>query len=67
MTANHVLSGLPPVVPTFTFANLPTASENTGMVAFCSNAAVTTGTGQMVYSDGTAWRRVDTGANAAAA
>jgi hypothetical protein len=53
------------------FANLPTASDNTGRIIFCSDAlkaAETTGngTGNLVFSDGSNWIRVDTGATAAA-
>jgi hypothetical protein len=53
------------------FANLPTASDNTGRIIFCSDAlkaAETTGngTGNLVFSDGSNWIRVDTGATAGA-
>jgi len=58
-------------VGTSTFANLPTASASTGMVFFASDAlkaSETTGngTGNLVFSDGSNWIRVDTGANAGA-
>lgn len=58
-------------VPTYTVATLPDATLNTGAVAFASNAlkaSETTGngTGNLVFSDGTNWIRVDTGATAAA-
>lgn len=60
----------------FTVANLPTASTNgyalaAGDIAYATNAlkaSETTGngTGNIVFWDGTAWRRVDTGATAGA-
>jgi hypothetical protein len=55
----------------FLFANLPTASENTGRIIFVSNALKASetagnGTGNLVFSDGSNWIRVDTGATAAA-
>jgi hypothetical protein len=51
------------------FDDLPTASENTGRIIFCSDAlkaSETTGngSGNLVFSDGSNWIRVDTGANA---
>jgi hypothetical protein len=55
-----------------TVATLPAASPaNAGQVAYvanCLKAAETTGTGtgNLCFSDGVAWRRVDTGATAAA-
>lgn len=56
-------------VPTYLFANLPAAASNAGDVVFCSDAlkaAETTGngTGNLLFSDGTNWIRVDTGATA---
>ncbi len=53
------------------FASLPAASDNTGRIIFCSDAlkaSQTTGngTGNLVFSDGSNWIRVDTGANAGA-
>lgn len=53
------------------FASLPTASANTGRIIFCPDAlkaSQTTGngTGNLVFSDGSNWIRVDTGANAGA-
>ena len=53
------------------FASLPTASANTGRIIFCSNALKASqtagnGTGNLVFSDGANWIRVDTGANAGA-
>jgi hypothetical protein len=53
-----------------TLASLPAASAaNKGLTAFVSNArkaaeGAAAGTGNLVFSDGTAWRRVDTGATA---
>ena len=51
------------------FADLPTASENPGRILFVSDAlkaSETTGngTGNLVFSDGSNWIRVDTGATA---
>lgn len=56
---------------TFTVATLPAAASYAGATAFASNAlkaAETTGngTGNLVFSDGTNWIRVDTGATAGA-
>ena len=56
---------------TYTVATLPTASSSTGMVLFASDAlkaSETTGngTGNLVFSDGSNWIRVDTGATATA-
>jgi hypothetical protein len=53
------------------FANLPSASANEGRIIFCSDAlkaSETTGngTGNLVFSDGSNWIRVDTGATAGA-
>lgn len=58
-------------VPSYTVAALPTAVGVTGTVLYASNAlkaSETTGngTGNIVFSDGTNWIRVDTGATAAA-
>lgn len=58
-------------VGTYTVATLPAAADNTGALAFASDAlkaAETTGngTGNLVFSDGTNWIRVDTGATAGA-
>lgn len=57
-------------LPTFTVATLPTGFP-AGALAYATNAlkaSETTGngTGNVVFFDGTAWRRVDTGATAAA-
>ena len=51
------------------FADLPTASENTGRILFVSDALKASetagnGTGNLVFSDGSNWIRVDTGATA---
>lgn len=59
-------------VSSYTVATLPTPSAaNAGTVAYATDAlkaAETTGngTGNLVFSDGTNWIRVDTGATAAA-
>ena len=55
-----------------TFANLPTASaDNEGYIYYVSDAlkaseTATNGTGNLVFSDGSNWIRVDTGATATA-
>ena len=54
------------------FANLPTASaDNEGYIYYVSDAlkaaeTTGTGTGNLVFSDGSNWIRVDTGATAGA-
>lgn len=53
------------------FADLPAAADNTGRIIFCSDArkaaeGAGNGTGNLVFSDGTNYIRVDTGATAAA-
>jgi hypothetical protein len=54
------------------FADLPTASaDNEGYIYYVSNArkaaeGAGAGTGNLVFSDGSNWIRVDTGATAAA-
>ena len=54
------------------FANLPTASaDNEGYIYYVSDARKVSetagnGTGNLVFSDGSNWIRVDTGATAAA-
>ena len=58
-------------VGTYTVATLPAAASNTGAIAFASDAlkaSETTGngTGNLVFSDGSNWIRVDTGATAGA-
>jgi len=55
----------------FAFANLPSATDNTGRILFCTDAlkaseTTGTGTGNLVFSDGSNWIRVDTGATATA-
>lgn len=55
-----------------TFANLPTASaDNEGYIYYVSDAlkaaeTTGTGTGNLVFSDGSDWIRVDNGQTAAA-
>jgi hypothetical protein len=55
-----------------TFANLPTAAaSNEGYIYYVSDARKASetagnGTGNLVFSDGSNWIRVDTGATAAA-
>jgi len=51
------------------FDDLPSAAANIGRIIFCSDAlkaSETTGngTGNLVFSDGSNWIRVDTGATA---
>ena len=51
------------------FADLPSATANTGRIIFCSDALKASetsggGSGNLVFSDGTNWIRVDTGATA---
>ena len=58
-------------VPTYTVATLPSATGEEGTVLYASDAlkaSETTGagTGNLVFSDGTNWIRVDTGATATA-
>ena len=53
------------------FANLPTASASTGRIICCTDALKASetagnGTGNLVFSDGSNWIRVDTGATATA-
>ena len=53
------------------FADLPSASANTGRIIFCNDALKASetagnGTGNLVFSDGSNWIRVDTGATAGA-
>lgn len=52
---------------TYTVATLPAAASSTGSVLFASDALKASetgggGTGNLVFSDGTNWIRVDTGA-----
>jgi len=51
---------------TFAVADLPAAASHTGCVAFASDALIASettgnGTGNLVFSNGTIWVRVDTG------
>jgi len=53
------------------FADLPSATANTGRIIFCSDArkaaeGVGAGTGNLVFSVGANWIRLDTGATASA-
>ena len=73
--ANTTFSG--PIISTngfqstgIAFADLPAASTTTGRIIFCSDArkaaeGAGNGTGNLVFSDGTNYIRVDTGAVAA--
>tara|TARA_Y100000385_G_scaffold289920_1_gene361015 strand:- start:4475 stop:4699 length:225 start_codon:yes stop_codon:yes gene_type:complete len=52
-------------VPTYTVANAPSASDaGAGTVVFVSNGAA--GSAILAFSDGTNWKRSDTGATIAA-
>jgi hypothetical protein len=52
-------------VPTYTVANAPSASSaGAGTVVFVSNGAA--GSAILAFSDGTNWKRSDTGATIAA-
>lgn len=64
----HILSGVAPVLPTYTVATLPAAaSGNTGILVFVSDCLNTSGgAGNVCVSNGSAWRRLDTGATASA-
>jgi hypothetical protein len=54
------------VVPTYTVANAPSAvTAGAGSVAYVSNGAA--GSAILAFSDGTNWKRSDTGATIAAA
>ena len=58
-------------VPSYTVATLPSATSEAGTVLYASDAlkaSETTGngTGNLVFSDGTNWIRVDTGATVGA-
>lgn len=52
-------------VPTFTVANAPAATDLAGTVVYVSNGAA--GSPILAFSDGTNWKRSDTGATIAAA
>lgn len=63
------IKGVPTSIGPVTFANLPSAAANKGAVVFCTNArkaaeGAGVGTGNLLFSDGTNWIRVDTGATA---
>jgi hypothetical protein len=58
-------------VPSYTVATLPSAASEAGTVLFASDALKASetagnGTGNLVFSDGTNWIRVDTGVTATA-
>lgn len=58
-------------VPSYTFATLPSASGEAGTILYVSDALKASetagnGTGNLVFSDGSNWIRVDTGANVGA-
>ena len=53
-------------IPTYTVANAPSASDaGAGTVVFVSNGAA--GSAILAFSDGTNWKRSDTGGTIAAA
>lgn len=51
-------------VPEYTVANAPSASGETGTIIYVSNGAA--GSPIIAFSDGTNWKRSDTGATIAA-
>lgn len=51
-------------VPTYTVANAPAATALAGTVVYVSNGAA--GAAILAFSDGTNWKRSDTGATIAA-
>lgn len=51
-------------LPSYTVAALPVASGQTGRLVYVTNGAA--GTAVAAWSDGTNWKRADTGATAAA-
>jgi hypothetical protein len=58
-------------VPSYTVATLPSATNEAGTILYASDALKASetagnGTGNLVFSDGTNWIRVDTGATASA-
>ena len=59
------LSGAIVKVPTYTVATAPPATEAAGQLVYLSNGAA--GAAILAFSDGTNWKRSDTGATAAAA
>jgi hypothetical protein len=65
------IKGVRQVLPNCTVATLPSAAAHKGDVVFVTNAlkaseTTGTGTGNLAFSDGTNWCRVDTGAAVAA-
>lgn len=50
-------------VPVFTVATAPSATESAGLVALFSDGAA--GSAILAFSDGTDWKRSDTGATVA--
>ena len=54
-----------PIVPTYTVALAPSAASRAGQLVYLSNGAA--GSPMLCFSDGTNWKRCDTGATAAAA
>lgn len=65
------IKGSPLTLGNFTVATLPPAALNTGGIAYATNGrkngeTATNGTGVLVFSDGSNWIAVDTGATAAA-
>ena len=52
-------------VPTYTVANAPAATDLAGTLIYVSNGAA--GSAILAFSDGTNWKRSDTGATIAAA
>lgn len=67
LSNKHILSGVAPVLPTYTIATLPAASAaNTNVLVFVSDCANGSGgDGNVCVSNGTVWRRLDSGATAA--
>lgn len=51
-------------LPSFAVADLPTASDYEGQVVYCSDGAA--GSAILAFSDGTNWKRSDTGGTVAA-
>lgn len=71
MGNKHVLAGISNILPVSEVADLPAAANSTGVLYFASDARKASetagnGTGNVVFSDGTNWIRVDTGATAEA-
>lgn len=59
----HGVGGFP-VAPTYTVATVPAATGRAGQMVYLSNGAA--GSVMLCFSDGTNWKRCDTGATAAA-